>query len=475
MKSKKGTFSTFLAIIMTSIIIVLNIFMSASNIRSREILITNSMVSYQDLLLSDFNSGLYERYGIFGTPIDNEYTESFYGTVYGFPEVKNYKVTGINELSGDILKKSISEFSKARFPLFLAFDTYNRFAGKSGVLSKNEVKVNSDSNKSKYNKEKLTIEEKEEEEKINYMEIIKIISQIDKDLYSQSSNEDEFLFEDFENLNDALKLANDSNEFLFESQVVKDLKTNLTFTENTLNDMSSFIDLLLDPDIPDFYEHIIFEHYIQKMFSCKTNFILKDGNKIFSVNLRNYRLDDFNHQDKLEIEKIIFGYENSKNNELLAAMSIRSIRTLLHIISYITDSTKNTQIKSTAVVLCALTAILSAGTILVSTQTMEVVLILVLSASMAAKDYTDLTDGKAVKLFPMKVDINMETYYKDYLFLMQSMISQEIKLNRVEEIIKNNTGLKNKVVYTGVKISCSFRNTNYFSKGFYYENFENDN
>jgi len=472
MKSKKGTFSTFLAIIMTSVIVVLNIFLSASNIRSRETLITNSMVSYQDLILSDFNSGLYERYGIFATSIENDYTKSFYSTVEGFPEVKNYKVTGINQLSGDVLKKSISEFSKARFPLIMAFDTYNRFTNSSKMISKNDIKINSDSNKNK--KEKLSGHEKEEEEKLNYTEIVKILSQIDKDLYTQTANENEFIFDDFEKLNDALKLPDDSNEFLFESQVVKDLKTNLTFTENTLNDMASFIDLLLDPRVPDFYEYIIFEHYIQKMFSCKTNFIIKDGNKIFSANLRNQKLDDFNYKDKLEIEKIIFGYENSKTNELMAEMSIRSIRTLLHIISYMTDSTKTTQIKSTAIVLCALTAILSAGTILVPTQTMEIVLILVLSASMAAKDYTDLTDGKAVKLFPMKVDINMDTYYKDYLFLMQSMITQQKKLNRVEEIIKANSGLNNSLVSTGVRISCEFRNKKYFSEGFYYEDIENN-
>ncbi len=471
MNNNKGTFSSMLAIVMTSIIVLLNIFLSASNIRSRETLITNTIVTFQDLLLSDYNTELYERYGIFGTTVNNEYNESFMKTVYGFPKVTEYSAEGNIELTGEVLKKSISEFAKVRFPIFMAYDSYKRFSDSSGVISENENILNSDISKIKYNNE-INKEEKIEED-INYTEIVKILSKIDKELYSQSIDEDNFAFGNYDEFNASLNLSVDSNEFLFESQAIKDLKTDLTFSEKTLNDMSSFIDLLLDPEISDFYEYIVFEHYIQKMFSCKTNFIIEDGNKIYSRNLRNHRIDDFNYKDKLEIEKIIFGYEDIKTNEILTAMSIKSIRTLLHIISYLYDSGKNAQIKTTAVILSGLLAILSAGTVLVSSETMEVVLVIILSASMAAKDYTDLTDGKDIKLFPMKLEINIDTYYKDYLFLMQSMISQEKKLSRMEEIIKTNAVLNNKSLYTGVRIECSFRNTKYYSEGFYYENIKN--
>ncbi len=117
-RSKRGSFSSFIAIIITSIAVLMNILLNASIIRSGDTLVTSVLISQQDLLLSEYSEILYDRYGLFATGIPNDYMDSFYKSVYGTRNISNYCVTGIKELKSDILSDAVIQFSKPRFPVF---------------------------------------------------------------------------------------------------------------------------------------------------------------------------------------------------------------------------------------------------------------------------------------------------------------------------------------------------------------------
>jgi hypothetical protein len=142
---------------------------------------------------------------------------------------------------------------------------------------------------------------------------------------------------------------------------------------------------------------------------------------------------------------------------------------LIHIITNFTDSTKLSEIKATSASLCATLALASGGTVIIDPALMEVVIIILKSASSAISDYEKLVKGEGVNIIPVKCSYNLETYYKDYLQALLLVVPLDVKLKRVEAIIKSNTYLTGSSLFAGVKVSCNFRNTVYELDGFYYD------
>lgn len=459
-RSKRGSFSSFMAIFITSVTLLMNILLNASIIRSNETLITSVLVSHQDLILSEYSEILFDRYGLFATGIQSDYKDSFYNSVKGIRNISEYKAVGVEELKGNILSNSMIEFSKPRFPLYFASEFLNRFTKIKGAIKA----------QSTISKTPATVPSPEnsiENSPINYLEIVKNLIMLKDRCFPSSKAEDnvsQSTVEELENL-----LTVEYADYLFESEYIKDIKSSLTINEKSMSGISSIIENMYQMDTPGWYDRIALEYYISGMFSCKTNYRVVDGFKEEIKDLRNRNQDDLFRTDKMEIEKIIFGSDNPKNNDFLAKVSIQAIRMLIHIITNYTDSTKRAEIKTTSVSLCASLALASGGTVVIDPVLMEVVITILKSASSAIHDYEKLIGGGGVVLIPGNCNFNLETYYKDYLQLLLLVIPIDVKLKRAETIIKSNTNLTYTPLYTGIKVTCNFRNSPYGLSGFYYD------
>jgi len=462
---KTGSITIFITIIMVSVIVLMSILLSASNIREREALVSSAMIQQQDLLLSNYSEILLDRYGIFATKIENDYSNEFITTVKGFPEVYAYNAKGEIELDGDTLVNAISDFSKPRFPVVFAVDMIERFSNMSSVISENKFDLNVFNNTDETD---FLDDDKNNELNIDYSKIIEILSMLNLDDFKNDTeeNSDEEIIS-FENLNELIKTG-ENKELLFDSKYINDLKTNITKPEETLNSISNYIEKLFLIDTPQIYDRISFEIYISKMFSCKTNYMIVNGQKQFTSDMRNRKLDDLYFKDSLELEKIIFWSENANTNNFFTKTSIISIRTLLNIISNFIDKTKLSKTKSQALFLCSIIAVVSSGTIIIPKNAMEVVLIILKSIYSSYNEYNDLIEGKGVELLPFEFKYNIETYYKDYLFIFQLLVPKHTKALRIKEIINNNI-YNNSKLYVGLSVSCKFRNSNYTIFGNYYE------
>jgi hypothetical protein len=466
---KTGSISIFFSIILSSLVIAMSVLTSASNIRCREHVVSSSMVNQQNLILSGYSEILLDRYGFYSTLLQDRYESEFYLMAEGFPKVTGYSIVGTEELSGSVLKKEIQDFSKYRVPVFVAFDILTRFTqwseiiqSKIEVLSILEYKQNPDC----FQSEDLTCEDSDKI--LDFNQILEILSILKEDIFfelNQNSKDPSFPEYDL--------------TFLLEYFEKYDPKKSLDtpFQQNSLINIEAFltqfshiVDILHSFNTPTWYEWFAFHFYINKMFSCKTDYIIDHtGNQIFETDLKNREHRNIPETDSLELEKILFGFDRKEVNNVCTAVSVQSVRMLFHILANYVDEVKYSQIQTISIALCNLVSILSAGTVNIPVEIMEFVVIVMKSQIGSAVDYATMARGKGVDLLPMNSELNVATYYKDYLFLLLLFVPEEIKLNRMLSIMKENIGIGDQPLYTQISLSCRFRNSNYVICGSYHK------
>ena len=262
-------------------------------------------------------------------------------------------------------------------------------------------------------------------------------------------------------------MKNDPNNPAFETDITNKMESSLSVTESSINDLSSFLDRFYRIESNGIYDRLCFEYYVSSMFSCKTNTMIHNDIEIQRKDLRNRSISSLPVHDTLEIEKIIFGYEDSGKNDFYTKISIESIRFLIHLLTNLVDETKTAANKAIAASLCGVVALASAGTVVIPEEVMEIVVVLLKSMGSAAKDYADLSAGKGVPLLPVEKYKIMDTYYTDYLQVFLFTVPETVKLSRMMSIMRDNLFLSAMPLYTGVRVSVNYRGMSYQVEGRY--------
>jgi hypothetical protein len=465
--SKRGGFTCFLTIILTSVILLLTILSKASSIRCEETLLTGILVQQQDLVLSGYSEKLLDWYGIYATSMKNDQKEAFIKASSGIDRLESYSCAGANSLDAENnLEKAILSFSRPRVPVQLSLQLLSRFTrmnqlietGKQNVLKQDVLeKPVGDSPKPRIPvKETSTV-------LVGFEDILRLLGQLGTDTMEKTSQESGSIT--WVELNEMLKNSMANN--VFEMDVSKEMKANLSFTENNLNEISAFLEQFCSIENNSFYDGLCLEFYASSMFSCKTNTRIQNGIEIERQDLRSRTVSGLPVRSRLEIEKIIFGSSKDATNESLTKISIETIRFLIHLVTNATNGEKKAEITATALALCAAAAIATGGTVTVPEKAMEVVVLLLTSMNSAARDYSTLIKGDRVLLIPISSAENMDTYYTDYLQLFLFTIPKKVKLKRMASIMCDNLYLTGIPLYTGVTVSVSYRDIPYKVTGCY--------
>ncbi len=481
--NKNGSFTCFIAIITTCTIVLMTILMKAASIRSDETLLAGMLIQQQDLVLSEYSEKLLDWYGIYATQIQNSMDDSFQMAAAGIERISFYKCEGIQPIEdGNNLKTAILDFSRPRVPMQLALQLLSRFtkintlieSSKADARNNNHLdnttgsKGEKEADGSSDAKERMSakdIMDTKEETVFSFEKIIGLLQTTEMDAYQTNAGSETSEAFTWANVEEALK--NSNGNFMLEMDLSKEIKSSLTVTENNLNEISSFLEQFYQIESNSFYDKLCMEFYASTMFSCKANTRLQDGIEIERRDLRNRMISSLPVQDKLEIEKIIFGCEKSANNEFFAKISIETIRFLIHLISNLSDDAKKIEISMTASALCAAIALASGGAAAIPQKAMEVVVLLLISMNGAAQDYRTLIKGGRIALFPNNKSEKMDTYYMDYLQIFLFAVPEQVKINRMISIMRKNLFLSDASLYTGVSISVEYRDIIYKTEGQY--------
>jgi hypothetical protein len=462
---KHGGFTCFISIIMTSVIVLMTVLMNASSIRSDEALLTGLMIQQQDLVLSGYSEKLLDWYGIYATTLPSDCADIFMASSEHIDPLTAYTCEGVSTLvPGKDFKEAILEFARPRVPMQWTMQLISRFT------QINEIIQSKNTDYGENTKEEESIPEDSQDEStsgkgFDFSFIMNILGMIDQTLFEQSTSSEtteSFTWENFEEL-----LKSDSDNPSFKMDVSKEMGSNLTVTETNINDISSFLDQFYRIESNGLYDKLCFEFYVSSMFSCKTNTMICNDIEIQRKDLRNRLVSKLPVHDKLEIEKIIFGNEDSETNDFNTKISIESIRFLIHLLANLMDESKKAGNAAIAASLCAVVALATAGTVVIPEEIMEIVVVLLKSMGSAAKDYTDLSEGKGVPLLPVEKYKIMDTYYTDYLQIFLFTVPEEVKMNRIMSIMRENLFLSTIPLYTGVRVSVNYRGIVYAVEGRY--------
>lgn len=469
--NKKGSFSAFLCIIFTCLIVMMSILLKASEIRCEETLITGALVQQQDLVLSGYSEKLLDWYGIYATNLYRNEESAFFQMVKNVTQLKNYSCVGIDPLDkNNRLISAVVRFSRIRMPLQLSLQLLSRFTEMDQILRSQNPVITPEPTPEPPKDLKEEMDQKYinpggKEKDLDFNSILNLLQSIDKAAFDTQNKDDSPLCLSWEEFGRVVE--NDAVSPEFEPNVSKEMKSSLSVTETNLNEISSFIEQFYQVGGNPVYDKLAFEFYITNMFSCKVNTFVKDGVESNRKDMRSRNIKDLPVKNTGEIEKIIFGYEKEETNLFLSELSIKSVRFLCHLVTNMTDNTKKTEVKSLALAANAAIALVSGGTVVIPQSAMEVVLLILMSMKSAADDYTMLLKGESVPLIPAKTDINLDTVYTDYLQLLLLAVPDEVKVSRMMVIIQDNLSLRNAVFYTGAEVSVKYRDVLYEVRGKY--------
>lgn len=456
----------------------MTVLLKASSIRYEETLITGVLIQQQDLVLSNYSEKLLDWYGIYATTLQDTEEESFFMSLDGVEEKVSYRCEGTDLLDEeDCMKEAVLGFSRPRVPMQIVLQAYNRFSEiNSQIASGNISDLYSDhstvQSTDPISNEPFELPDPAEdvpgaktERMIDYQEIIELLGDVGPDTFDESIPEDSSVDFEWENLDEILK--NGKADPLYEPDLSKQMKSSLTVTEESMNELSACLDQFCQLKSNHFYDELCFEFYVSTMFSCKTNTRIQNGIQFERKDLRNRSIASLPVRSALELEKIIFGYEKDETNDFFVKTSIETIRFLIHLASNLTDEEKKAEISGAAVILCGAVAIISGGTVAVPQKVMEVVVMILMSMSEAAKDYKTLIEGKSVPLLTDQRWAEIDTYYIDYLQIFLLMVPEQVKIDRMLHIIRQNLDLQSVPLYTGISVGAKYRNSIYKVEGRY--------
>ncbi|MHB1452550.1 MAG: DUF5702 domain-containing protein [Saccharofermentanales bacterium] len=464
-KSKRGSFSVFISIMMSSMIFLMSILLHATVISGRRMMVQTALIQQQDLLLSHYSEMLEDRYGLFAAKLSGSHEESFFTMTGRLADLDDYRVYGIDELTGPILFNNIINYSKPRFPVQAA----------AGFLDRMNI-IQSNLSQSRYTIPAAGSGTKDSDNNdgsagIGFDEILSMLVQL-KPEQSVSGDGDnpEDMNQSFSEISNLLSTYDTKD--IFETDISRTIKSDLTISEKTLNKMSDFVEKFYAIESDDIYDRLTFEFYVNEMFSCKVNYRTVDNEKIYRKDMRGRSFEILLPSSEPEIEKTVFGFEEDDKNVFFTKCAIQGIRFVSNLIANMTDSKKRAGIKSLAATICVLVAVASEGTIVISQETAEAIVTVIKSTSQAVSDYRKLMDGGCVDLLPIEETIKIETCYRDYLGFMLLTVPKDVKLARIESIIKKNTAGMSAVLFTGIGISCRYRGHKYFCEKGYFDGAE---
>lgn len=468
-KSRRGSFSILMALMIPAIVILMGVLLHAVTASSRKMTIQAALIQQQDLLMSFYSEITEDRYGIFATAAGCLHEDSFREMTKGIPGIREYRVTGIAEMEGKVLYDAITGFSRPRFPIEAAAEMINKMNGLGNLtdyLCQTASDAGAAGSTSGGEASKDGTDDAEPAESLDYETLVEMLNGLTPQ--SLASGNKPAGSEEIRSLDEihALLCSYRASEPL-ECGFSDTIQSDLAISGDTLNRAASFFDNLYAIPSSELYDRLSFEFYVSRMFSCKVNFHADDSGQTERKDMRGRGFSIISPSSEPEMERILFGLQTDAANVAQARTSIRIIRFLCQLIANLTDQAKRQEIRSMAEEICALVALASGGSVVLTPEAAEAALLVIRSTSQADEDYRQLIAGNGVELLPVSGWEKVRTYYDDYLQWMLLAVPMDRKLERIRQIIVRNTCGEGGKLYTGQRVSCRYSGIRYFYENTY--------
>ena len=448
-KSKKGSVSLFLCIILSGVMLVESVFYYASWIRNVEADLQRCMSLQAYHALANYNEKLFDYYGLYS--IQSGYNSSdILEECFPYAGYIDSQITLNANLDTNSLYNGAVSYMKLRLPVMLLSEVTQAFQSASDVIQKSDMQKSMNESKAAN----------------PYIE--QVLSG-KSDLSSVLSSAADVIetFDITGSMEQITSLIN-TYKMMMEQKATLALQGDMSesdfgdFTNPaTLEKMLSMVNGIVDVNLPDTVEKLILNEYIIACFDSQlSNQAAGNGlsAKKGECNFLNTPFSDFHNENQSDLEYIYTGNENHAQS--LSTASIYTIRTVISIAEILLDQKEMQKIEAIAVVLSAAIAAVSLGSVVIEPSVLKYTIVFIKGLLDGMTDTNRLLDGEEFPLFEYselneKVKNFISMNYRDYFRIFLLFASKEDKLERCLTVIKKDCGSE---LPTGIQVKTNFIN-----------------
>ena len=435
-RTKHGSASVFLAIILSALILVECTFVAFVWNLDYALSVNTALKTQIDSILSDYNRQLFEVYGIYAFTKDEIDDECFYKAleINGLESGATLYVTSRSRFTTDDLKKAIN--------------SYYWYRG-SGISVKSVVED--------YSQLILGLDESGVLQKVGEFMESPAAGYL-SDIIKGSESAEEWIGKagDVLDLEDLLEEAADMDSLSSDyKEAIKDfdIDVDIDIAEweallDTMSDLEDVMDRRADLSDPVMTKYSI-AHYCSHNFDCC--FPPQDDSSITGTEFK-----DIHKDKKCDAEYIITGIEG-----IPGVLVVEFFMTRLLIASNILKDYADEKFRNTMEILgeiiSAIILVVSEGAADIDPRLIAAGLTYFCAVAQSIKDSILIFQGKKVVIFEYE-DVDIITFdYRDFLNLFCLLVPEEDLLERSHEILKRDYGK----LYKGVTLEADFRGSRY--------------
>lgn len=451
MKSRAGGASIFLCILLSAVILTESILFAAALERRTEADLMRCMRMQAQAVLCRYNEPLLKYYGLYGlsgSPGDTGvFDKCFTGSG------ASIAMTGMEGMSEEVLRNAISDYMKVRAPSIVSADMLGRLRGVLDEIYDSDFLKKAGEGKGAgwigYLNDILSNSGKWSGVIAQAIETAKMA-----DFTGTLNRFDDFCqtYMDTARRKATLFAQGDTNPALL-------------LDTGRLADIMNNLDGLMDTDLPDIADNLLVNEYIISfMDSCVKETIDGDRSEPES-NLLGIPYKSIHGSNNADLEYVLTGIDNGIASQTIVRKFILDTRIAVNLAAFLIDSEKTDRAKEIGTVLSAAILAVSLGTVEISPDILQYVVLMVWAEGQALIDVNDLAGGKGVPLLNHSAIDDEEivkdlimTDYRDYVRIYLLIVPSEWKLSRILSILERDCG---GTIYTGVRIQVDYMNRSY--------------
>ncbi len=222
---------------------------------------------------------------------------------------------------------------------------------------------------------------------------------------------------------------------------------------DSLSGFAENLDVLLDMETGAVYRKLCLIEYAIGTFRSGVDSWRSDSGTLTLKDLGGKPFLNMKDSRKLELEKIITGFQSEQAAQTAVKAFITACRTLVHLGSILSDQQQMETIRAAAAACSAAIALISGGTVVLEPETLTYVIAAAKAMGCGLDDMNKLGQGRAVRFWPDDVAVNPKLYYQDYLRVLMLMLPEDRLAERMGTRLEQIIGYQ---AYTEIKMSFDF-------------------
>lgn len=444
--NKKGTMTLFLAIILSALILIECTFVMFIWDLDYRLAYSSALRAEVETILAEYDRQLFDTYGIYAVTLNDIDDEVFQKAIstHGYTGDSDIEVYGVKALSMEDLKAAISVyyanraggiwFEKALVQVEGLLDE----AGVGDIFEMLRQFTSSDA--AKYLEELLsgasTIAEWFDE-----------AVQSDESIASEDYRQEMIDFAKFKKSID--EADND----------LEDLDIGIELTD--ISCLVDGLDMLIDVQygVTDAVMTAAFHpacaFYAANNFDC----VLSND---FDCSINGTKYSDIHGENYLDAEYILTGLDGRVGVAEVSCL-VFAVLFVMRAVENFADPELEAALTGISAVISTIVLAISGGVVIIDPEILTTVMILIKSAAESVKGLIDVLNGETFALVSYEGMVLVYVGYRDFLFLLMCLVSDDNMLGRMIEVLKRDYG----ELYTGVGASGVYRGQEYSQEKIY--------